>query len=107
MPINSSFRSYSRNALRIAALSLCAQISSAGGPIVEIQPGTARPGDAVLVQLRHVSELPTGSLGVAPLSFFRVSEDYCTLEGLSVGQSAAEIEASNTLSADTDIRPQL
>ncbi len=105
MPINSSFRSYSRNALRIAALSLCAQISSAGGPIVEIQPGTARPGDAVLVQLRHVSELPTGSLGVAPLSFFRVSEEYWALEGLSVEQPAGELEVRIKLSAEAGGSP--
>src|SRR6266849_289903 len=100
MPINSKSRLESCLALWIAALSFSAPISSAGGPTIEIQPGTARPGDAILVQLRQVSELPSGLLGAAPLSFFRVSGDYWALEGLSVEQVAGELEVKIKLSTD-------
>jgi murein DD-endopeptidase MepM/ murein hydrolase activator NlpD len=100
MPINSNSRPKTCNALCIAALSFSAQISSASGPTIEIQPGTARPGDAILVQLRHVSEPPSGSLGAAPLSFFRVAGDYWALEGLSVEQAVGELEVKIKLSAN-------
>ena len=100
MPNNSNFRPKSCNALCIAALWFSAQISSAGAPMIEIQPGTARPGDAILVHLRHPSGAPFGLLGAVPLTFFMVSEDYWALEGLSVDQAGGPLEVKIKLPAD-------
>ena len=51
---------------------------------VRLQPGSARPGDAVLVEVTGATEAPSGQLGSAELVFLPFLESWVALVGLSV-----------------------
>ena len=51
---------------------------------VRIQPGVARPGDAVLVEVTGATEAPSGQLGSAELVFLPSGDRWVSLTGLSV-----------------------
>ncbi len=51
---------------------------------VRIQPGVARPGDAVLVEVTGATEAPSGHLGSAELVFLPYGDRWVALSGLSV-----------------------
>lgn len=51
---------------------------------VRLQPGAARPGDAVLVEVTGATEAPSGQLGSAELVFLPFHDRYVALVGLSV-----------------------
>ncbi len=51
---------------------------------VRIQPGVARPGDAVLVEVTGATEAPSGQLGSAELVFLPYGDRWVSLSGLSV-----------------------
>ncbi|MDP2272254.1 MAG: M23 family metallopeptidase [Archangium sp.] len=51
---------------------------------VRIQPGVARPGDAVLVEVTGATEAPSGQLGSAELVFLPYGDRWVSLTGLSV-----------------------
>ncbi len=51
---------------------------------VRIQPGVARPGDAVLVEVTGTTEAPSGHLGSAELVFLPYGDRWVALSGLSV-----------------------
>ncbi len=51
---------------------------------VRLQPGVARPGDAVLVEVTGATEAPSGQLGSAELIFLPLHERWVALVGLSV-----------------------
>lgn len=51
---------------------------------VRLQPGVARPGDAVLVDVTGVSEAPSGRLGSAELVFLAWGDHWVAITGLSV-----------------------
>jgi murein DD-endopeptidase MepM/ murein hydrolase activator NlpD len=59
---------------------------------LQIQPGVARPGDAVLISVRGASALPEGTLGAEKLRFHSLGNAYLALVGLSVDQTPAELE---------------
>lgn len=54
---------------------------------VHLQPGVARPGDAVLVTVLGVTKLPTGTLGPDTLDFLPIADGFQALVGLSVEAS--------------------
>ncbi|MCP3101770.1 M23 family metallopeptidase [Myxococcus sp. K15C18031901] len=66
-------------------------------PLLTLQPGSARPGDPVLVEVRGVGELPQGTLAGKPLRFFPWGEGFVALTGLPVemqaGQAAVTVAA--------------
>ncbi|RYZ39905.1 MAG: M23 family peptidase [Myxococcaceae bacterium] len=53
-------------------------------PLLSLQPGTAKPGDPVLVTVRGAAGLPTGTLGGRALRFFAWREGYLALTSLPV-----------------------
>ncbi len=57
-------------------------------PMLELQPGLARPGDAVLVTVRSVSGNVTGTMGERTLHFLPVAGGAQALTGLSVDVSS-------------------
>lgn len=54
---------------------------------VHLQPGVARPGDAVLVTVLGVTKLPSGTLGPDTLDFLPIADGFQALVGLSVEAS--------------------
>jgi murein DD-endopeptidase MepM/ murein hydrolase activator NlpD len=84
--------------LPIAAI--CALLLSAGSAeaerrdlLLEVQPGTARPGDVVLITL-HCERAPVGgTLADKDLSFFRTSRGFQAIVGIPVEQPAGELNA--------------
>jgi murein DD-endopeptidase MepM/ murein hydrolase activator NlpD len=68
----------------LSHLVVCALAANA--PEVWIQPGDARPGDAVLVRVFGSAEAPDGELGEKALDFARFGDGWVALSGLSVDQ---------------------
>lgn len=54
---------------------------------VHLQPGVARPGDAVLVTVLGVARAPSGTLGSQPLDFLPAGDGFQALVALSVEAS--------------------
>lgn len=59
---------------------------------VRLQPGVARPGDAVLVEVTGTTEAPSGRLGSAELVFLPWGDRWLAIVGLSVDQKPAKLE---------------
>lgn len=55
-----------------------------GRPQLSLQPGAAKPGDPVLVVVRGMAELPSGTLAGRPLRFFPWGEGFMAMTGLPV-----------------------
>lgn len=53
---------------------------------VRLQPGVARPGDAVLVEVTGTTRAPSGQLGSAELVFLPLGDAWVAITGLSVDQ---------------------
>ncbi len=53
---------------------------------VRLQPGVARPGDAVLVEVTGTTEAPSGQLGSTELVFLPLGAAWVAITGLSVDQ---------------------
>lgn len=56
------------------------------GASVELQPGSAHPGEAVLIVVRGSTREPSGSLGGDPLDFFDYHGTYLALASVRVDQ---------------------
>jgi murein DD-endopeptidase MepM/ murein hydrolase activator NlpD len=61
---------------------------------VHLQPGAARPGDAVLVTVLGVSKVPAGTLGPQTLDFVPITDGFQALIALSVETSIGPRELS-------------
>ncbi|MFZ5471992.1 MAG: M23 family metallopeptidase [Myxococcota bacterium] len=61
--------------------------------VLELQPATARPGDAVRVRVYGAPTTPSGELGGAPLTFFLYRGVFQAITGLPVetGPGAVEV----------------
>ncbi len=64
---------------------------------VHLQPGAARPGDAVLVTVRGAQKAPAGTLGTHELTFLEFHGGWQALTGLSVEQKAGALPLSVVL----------
>src|ERR1700687_4553660 len=60
-------------------------------PMVELQPGTARPGDVVLVTVRGEKAPLGGQVGDKSLAFVRSGRGFCALVGIPVEQPPGEM----------------
>ncbi|HME92476.1 MAG TPA: M23 family peptidase, partial [Myxococcaceae bacterium] len=82
----------------LTALTLAAALLSApalgSAPVLEIQPGTARPGDVVLIRIRGVASAPSGKLGARQLAFFPGPGGYWALAALEMEQAPGEVAVS-------------
>jgi len=85
------------------AFLLCAGSASAlrPDPIVELQPGTARPGDVVLITVRSEKAPVGGQVGDKPLVFVRSPRGYCALFGIPVEQPPGELSLQLQLEGAT------
>ena len=72
------------------ALGLLAGVAEAE-PTLSLQPGTARPGDPVLVTVRGLSVEPTGSLDGRPLRFFKVGDGFQARPGGGAGHAGEHL----------------
>ena len=63
---------------------------------VRLQPGVARPGDAVLVEVTGATEAPSGQLGSAELIFLPLHGSFVALVGLSVEHKAGHLNLEVT-----------
>lgn len=74
---------------------------------VHLQPGVARPGEAVLVTVLGVTEVPKGTLGPQTLEFLPIADGFQALVALSVeatiGPRALSVELVPTDGAATTI----
>jgi murein DD-endopeptidase MepM/ murein hydrolase activator NlpD len=61
-------------------------------PSLSMQPGTAKPGDPVLITVRGVDGLPSGTIAGRPLRFFEAAGAWQALSGLPVEQSLGTVE---------------
>jgi murein DD-endopeptidase MepM/ murein hydrolase activator NlpD len=71
---------------------------------VRIQPGVARPGDAVLISVRGARDVPQGALGGAKLHFLPFQGGFQALIGLSADAKIEPVKV--TVSFRTDERPE-
>lgn len=55
-----------------------------GRPLLTVQPGAAKPGDPVVVSVRGMAELPSGTLAGRSLRFFPWGEGFMAVTGLPV-----------------------
>ncbi len=67
-------------------------VPALGKSLVEIQPGTVRPGEIVLVKVTGASELPTGTFGKRPLLFYPRGKHHEALTGLPVESEPGTVE---------------
>jgi murein DD-endopeptidase MepM/ murein hydrolase activator NlpD len=85
-PRNSSLLS-----LTLLALGLVAARAEAS-PSLSIQPGTAKPGDPVLITVSGLSSAPTGTLAGKPLRFYAASGVWQAITGLGVEHPVGSTE---------------
>jgi murein DD-endopeptidase MepM/ murein hydrolase activator NlpD len=64
---------------------------------VEVQPGVASPGDAVLVVVRGADASPTGTLGTRELTFLPYGDTFLALTAMLVEQPEGDLPLSVTL----------
>ncbi len=65
-------------------------------PVLSIQPGTARPGDPVLITVRGLPEAPTGTLGGRALRFYSIPDGFQAITALPVEQPVGPLEVKVT-----------
>jgi murein DD-endopeptidase MepM/ murein hydrolase activator NlpD len=88
----------------LLALSLSA-LAAEEQPLLTLQPGTARPGDPVLITVRGLTQPPTGTLGERPLRFYPVREGFQAITGLPVEQTPGQVTVKVTVPAPGDAAP--
>jgi murein DD-endopeptidase MepM/ murein hydrolase activator NlpD len=61
-------------------------------PSLSVQPGTAKPGDPILVTVRGVEGLPSGTVADRPLHFFQAGDAWQAITGLPVEQAVGTVQ---------------
>jgi murein DD-endopeptidase MepM/ murein hydrolase activator NlpD len=61
-------------------------------PSLSVQPGTAKPGDPILVTVRGMAGPPSGTVADRALHFFRAGDDWQAITGLPVEQAVGTVE---------------
>jgi murein DD-endopeptidase MepM/ murein hydrolase activator NlpD len=75
----------------LLALGLVA-LGAEAQPSLSMQPGTAKPGDPLLITVRGVGGLPSGTVAGRPLHFFEAAGAWQALTGLPVEQALGKVE---------------
>ncbi len=81
-----------RHPVLAATTTLVASLAASAEPMLEVQPGTVRPGDAVRVVLHEASGPPEGSIGELPLKFLEHGDTYEAITGLPVELAPGKLE---------------
>ncbi|RJS26919.1 M23 family peptidase [Corallococcus sp. H22C18031201] len=74
-------------------------------PHLILQPGTAKPGDPVLVTVRGLTGLPTGTLGGRALRFVPWQGGAMAISGLSVDLAPGRVDVKVTVPASRGAAP--
>jgi murein DD-endopeptidase MepM/ murein hydrolase activator NlpD len=74
-------------------------------PLLSLQPAVARPGDPVLVTVRGLTQVPTGTLGERPLRFYPTREGFQALTGLPVELTPGRVPVKVSVPAQGLITP--
>jgi murein DD-endopeptidase MepM/ murein hydrolase activator NlpD len=74
-------------------------------PLLSLQPTAARPGDPVLVTVRGLTQVPTGSLGERPLRFYPTRDGFQALTGLPVEQTPGVVPVKVSVPGTGDAAP--
>jgi murein DD-endopeptidase MepM/ murein hydrolase activator NlpD len=77
--------------LALLALGLVA-FGAEAQPSLSVQPGTAKPGDPILVTVRDVGGRPSGTVADRPLHFFQAGDAWQAISGLPVEQAVGTVE---------------
>lgn len=75
----------------LLALSLVG-LTAEAQPSLSVQPGTAKPGDPVLITVRGLNGEPSGMLSGRTLRFFEAAGVWQAITGLPVEQTAGTVE---------------
>jgi murein DD-endopeptidase MepM/ murein hydrolase activator NlpD len=86
LPRSSSLLPFTLLSLGLVALGAEAQ------PSLSVQPGTAKPGDPILVTVRGVNSAPSGMVAGRALRFFETEGGWQALTGLPVEQDVGSVE---------------
>lgn len=86
LPLRASPLPFALLALGLVAFGAEAQ------PSLSVQPGTAKPGDPILVTVRGVEGLPSGTVAGRPLHFFQAADAWQAITGLRVEQALGTLE---------------
>ena len=82
---------------RLAALlALLASFAAAAAPSLELIPARVKPGDPVLVVVRGVEDLPAGTVGSLPATFYRLGERAEALVGIPVEEEPGLVQVRVT-----------
>jgi murein DD-endopeptidase MepM/ murein hydrolase activator NlpD len=80
-----NFRPRTSSLLPLGLLTLgLVAFGAEASPALSVQPGTAKPGDPVLVTVSGLSSAPTGTIAGRPLRFYPSSGVWQAITGLSV-----------------------
>jgi murein DD-endopeptidase MepM/ murein hydrolase activator NlpD len=86
LPRSSSLLPFTLLALGLVAFGAEAQ------PTLSVQPGTAKPGDPILVTVRGVEGQPSGTVAGRTLHFFQAADAWQALTGLPVEQAVGRVD---------------
>jgi murein DD-endopeptidase MepM/ murein hydrolase activator NlpD len=75
-----------------ALLALLVSSAAAAAPSIEVIPARVKPGDPVLVVVRGVKDLPTGTVGTQEASFYPRGQDAEALVALPIEQEPGLLE---------------
>ncbi|NMO18501.1 M23 family metallopeptidase [Pyxidicoccus fallax] len=84
LALGAKARASESSPLPVAARPVEAPPLAEGRPVLTLQPAAAKPGDPVVVSVRGMAELPSGTLGGRPLHFFPWGEGFMAVTGLPV-----------------------
>lgn len=77
-----------------APLPVFPDASASPEPILEFQPGTAKPGDAVLITVHALHSPLSGSAGHRPLMFYASGSEFRSVTAIPVEQPPGALEVS-------------
>lgn len=91
-----------RPALLLLLAALATPAAADARSSVRLQPGAARPGDAVLVTVRGTGDEPSGTLGERDLRFLPIAGGYQAISGVPVELPPSALPLEVQLPGDED-----
>lgn len=88
----------------LLALGLSA-VAAEERPLLSLQPAAAHPGDPVLVTVRGLTQVPTGTLGERPLRFYPTRDGFQALTGLPVELTPGAVPVKVSVPATGEAAP--
>ncbi|MDY7225148.1 M23 family metallopeptidase [Hyalangium rubrum] len=96
---------FSLTRLSLLAFGLVALGAQAGTPSLSVQPGTAKPGDPVLVTVSGLGGAPTGTINGKALRFYQAEGVWQAITGLGVEHPVGTTEVKVVGKSETEGTP--